>query len=121
MIFDGKQIRIRRNQRFISYGGRLYEHDKANSTPHDQQYNLVELTEPETNTLEHALGIQVKAGRKTKGGYRNYFCSGADTLQVCLDLVRKGMLKEFKQSEGTNTFFTVTLAGKIAIGHKETP
>ncbi len=72
-------------------------------------------TKHERELMEHALGIHVVGGKKTKGGYRNYFVVGPgetdfDTWQ---SLCGRGLAVQGK-SLG-NDFFAVTDAGKAEL------
>lgn len=77
---------------------------------------LVPTTLEEREMMEHALGIQVKCGQKTKGGYRNYFAAGPgrDT-EIWNGLVEKGLAVK-GQSRWGDDYFHVTDAGKKEVG-----
>lgn len=101
---------------FLDHEGNTYRHVPERSTSHDKEYHLVHTTLQERHILEHSLGIQVKAGKKTPGGYRNYFYSPyrTDTHQMCLGLVKKGLMRQGLM--GSDDYFSVTPAGMREIG-----
>ena len=70
-------------------------------------------TRMEREIIEHALGIRVVGGKKTKGGYRNYFIAGGADIDICRELVAKGLMIEGRSSPiAPDPCFAVTDAGK---------
>lgn len=70
-------------------------------------------TRAEREILEHSLGIQKIGGKKTKGGYRNYFAAspGSPDYELCVGLADKGLMRQRPSTEGL-VYFHVTDAGK---------
>lgn len=103
------------NDQFIENDGNVYQHSPENSTSHDKEYHLVETTLHEREILEHSLGIQMRGGKKTRGGYRNYFMAGyhTDMHRSCLRLVEKGLMRT---QCGSAEYFAVTELGMKQIG-----
>lgn len=75
--------------------------------------NEVLTTRMEREIIEHALGIQVKGGKKTKGGYRNFFAAYPESrdYDTCIRLRNKGLMVQGASRLGP-TYFHVTDAGK---------
>ena len=70
-------------------------------------------TRMEREIIEHALGIKVKGGEKTKGGRRNFFATypGTSDYDTCIRLRNKGLMVQGSSYLGP-TYFHVTDAGK---------
>lgn len=72
-------------------------------------------TRHERELMEHALGIQIVCGKKTKGGYRNYFVVGPGETDfgTWTSLVERGLA--FHGRSLGNDFFGVTDLGRAEL------
>lgn len=81
-----------------------------------EQVTKIQTTKEEREIMGHSLGIQSIGGKKTKGGYRNYFVvgPGCKDFDLCSGLVEKGLMQRHDSRWG-GYYFSVTDTGKAEI------
>lgn len=74
------------------------------------------LTDTELHIMLHALGVQQRGGKWSRGGWRNHFSTAptCDDYETCLDLNGRGWLAPSHINNPTRTFH-VTEAGEAAL------